>query len=229
MIVVGLTGSIGMGKSTVAGMFHRLGVPVFDADAIVRAMQGPGGVALQAIEARFPGTTGSTGLDRLKLGAAVFGDKAALGDLERILHPLVGFAQQRFMARNRTKPIIVLDVPLLFEKGGWKKCDVTVVVSAPARVQRARVLARSGMTAEKFAAIHQSQLPDIDKRGMADVVIETGRGRRHTWLAVRRLVACLGDSHGHMVRRCVKSSLTPKPQVFRRRMVTALSKSGALS
>ena len=194
MIVVGLTGSIGMGKSTVASMFRKLGVPVFDADASVRAMQGPGGKALAAIEARFPGTTHAGGLDRLKLGAAVFADKAALGDLERILHPLVGAEQTRFMARHRAKPIIVLDVPLLFEKEGWKKCDVTVVVSAPARVQRARVLRRTGMSAEKFAAILKTQMSDADKRALADVVIETGRGKRTTLLAVRRIVACLRDS-----------------------------------
>jgi dephospho-CoA kinase len=188
MIIIGLTGSIGMGKSTVAGMFERLGVPVFDADAAVRALQGPGGRALAAIEAAFPGTIGPAGIDRIRLGAQVFGNKSALKRLETILHPLVGEAQSAFLGRHRLKRAVVLDVPLLFEAGGWRRCDVTVVVSAPMRVQRARVLARSGMTRDKFAAILKAQMPDAEKRRRADVVIETGRGRRVTWLAVLDLV-----------------------------------------
>lgn len=189
--IIGLTGSIGMGKSTVAGMFRKLGVPVFDADAEVRRVQGPGGRALAAIEAAFPGATHQGGLHRDKLGAAVFGNPQALRRLEQILHPLVAEAQSAFLGAHRLKPAIVLDVPLLFEKGGWRNCDLTVVVSAPYRVQRARVLARPGMTREKFAAILKTQLPDRQKRRRADIVIETGRGRRLTWLAVRRLVASL--------------------------------------
>jgi dephospho-CoA kinase len=191
MMIIGLTGSIGMGKSTVAGMFRKLGVPVFDADAAVRQVQGPGGRALAAIETAFPGTTHAGGLHREKLGAAVFGDRVALRRLETILHPLVAEAQSRFLGANRLKEAIVLDVPLLFEKGGWRRCDLTVVVSAPARVQRARVLARPGMTPEKFAGILKTQMPDREKRGLADVVIPTGRGRRVTWLAVKALVAGL--------------------------------------
>jgi dephospho-CoA kinase len=191
MIIIGLTGSIGMGKSTVAGMFRSLGVPVFDADAEVRQVQGPGGRALAAIEDAFPGTTHAGGLHREKLGAAVFGDHAQLRRLENILHPLVGEAQSAFLGAHRLKQAVVLDVPLLFEKGGWKRCHMTVVVSAPYRVQRARVLARPGMTAEKFAGILKSQLPDAKKRRLADVVIETGRGRRETWLEVKRLVRSL--------------------------------------
>jgi dephospho-CoA kinase len=190
-IIIGLTGSIGMGKSTVAAMFRKLGVPVFDADAEVRRVQGPDGRALAAIEALFPGTTHEGGLHREKLGAAVFGDHAKLRLLERILHPLVAEAQSAFLAAHRLKPAIVLDVPLLFEKGGWRNCHVTVVVSAPHRVQRARVLARPGMTRPKFAGILKGQMPDRDKRRRADIVIETGRGRRETWLAVTRLVASL--------------------------------------
>jgi dephospho-CoA kinase len=220
MIIIGLTGSIGMGKSTVAAMFRRHGVPVFDADAAVRSLQGPGGQALPAIELRFPGTTGPTGLDRIKLGAAVFGDASALRDLERILHPLVALSQRRFMTRHQAKRMLVLDIPLLFEKGGWRKCDVTLVVSAPARVQRARVLARAGMTPQKFAAILKTQMSDARKRRLADVVIETGRGRRVTWAAVGNLVACLRNRPGHMVRQCGKSSLTPKPRGFHRRRGT---------
>jgi len=191
MRIIGLTGSIGMGKSTVAGMFERLGVPVFDADAAVRALQGPGGRALPAIEAAFPGSTGPAGLDRVRLGAQVFGNPAALKRLEMILHPLVGEAQSAFLTRHRLKRAVVLDVPLLFEKGGWKRCDLTVVVSAPARVQQARVLARPGMTREKFAAILKTQMSDREKRKRADVVIETGRGRRVTWQAVQTVVRAL--------------------------------------
>ncbi|WP_310498582.1 dephospho-CoA kinase [Sandarakinorhabdus sp.] len=189
--IIGLTGSIGMGKSTVAAMFRALGAPVFDADAEVRRVQGPGGRALAAIEAAFPGTTHAGGLYREKLGAHVFGDRAGLKRLEMILHPLVAEAQSAFLGAHRQKDAVVLDVPLLFEKGGWRHCHVTVVVSAPARVQRARVLARPGMTADKLAGILKSQMPDRDKRRRADVVIETGRGRRHTLHAVRKLVAAL--------------------------------------
>lgn len=189
--IIGLTGSIGMGKSTVAGMFRKLGVPVFDADAEVRRLQGPGGRALAAIEALFPGTTHEQGLHREKLGAAVFGDHGKLRQLEQILHPLVAEAQSAFLGAHRLKPAIVLDVPLLFEKGGWRRCHINVVVSAPYRVQRARVLARPGMTAQKFAGILKGQMPDREKRALADVVIETGRGRRETWLAVKQLVRSL--------------------------------------
>ena len=191
MIIIGLTGSIGMGKSTVAKMFERARVPVFDADAAVRALQGPGGRALPTIEAAFPGTTGAAGVDRAALGAQVFGSPEALRRLEAILHPMVADAQSTFLARHRRQRAVVLDVPLLFEKGGWRRCDLTVVVSAPLRVQRARVLARPGMTRAKFAAILQTQLPDREKRRRADVVIETGRGRRGTFQSVRRLVSNL--------------------------------------
>lgn len=188
MIIIGLTGSIGMGKSTVAAMFENLGIPVFDADAEVRRVQGPGGRALAAIEAAFPGTTHAGGLHRERLGSHVFNNTASLRKLESILHPLVAEAQSAFLGAHRQKDAVILDVPLLFEKGGWKRCHLTIVVSAPYRVQRARVLARPGMTAEKFAGILQSQMPDARKRRLADVVIETGRGRRHTWLAVRKVV-----------------------------------------
>jgi dephospho-CoA kinase len=191
MIIIGLTGSIGMGKSTVAKMFERLGVPVFDADAEVRRVQGPGGRALAAIEAAFPGTTHEKGLHREKLGEHVFGNRAALQRLESILHPLVGEAQSAFLGAHRLKDVVVLDVPLLFEKGGWKRCHISVVVSAPYRVQRARVLARPGMTEAKLKGILKAQMPDREKRRRADVVIETGRGRRETWLEVQKLVRSL--------------------------------------
>lgn len=191
MIIIGLTGSIGMGKSTVAAMFEAEGVPVFDADAAVRRLQGPGGRALAAIEAAFPGTTHAGGLHREKLAGQVFSDAIALKKLENILHPLVAEAQSAFLGAHRQRRAVVLDVPLLFEKGGWRRCDLSIVVSAPYRVQRARVLARPGMTPMKFAAVLKSQLPDRQKRARADIVIETGRGRRHTLLAVRRIVAGL--------------------------------------
>ncbi len=188
MIIIGLTGSIGMGKSTVSAMFERAGIPVFDADAKVRAVQGPGGRALAAIEAEFPGTTHSHGLHREKLGSQVFGNPNALKRLESILHPLVAEAQSAFLGAHRQKDAVILDVPLLFEKGGSKRCHLTIVVSAPLRVQRARVLARPGMTPAKFAAILKTQMPDTEKRALADIVIETGRGRRYTWLAVQNVV-----------------------------------------
>jgi len=190
MIVIGLTGSIGMGKSTVAAMFRRLQVPVFDADASVRALQAPGGGALAAIEAAFPGTTGAVGVDRARLGERVFGDPAALARLEAIMHPLVAAAQARFLFRYRTRPLVVLDIPLLFERGGAAKVDVVVVVSAPPDVQRARVLARPGMTHARFEAIMAQQLPDADKRARADIIIPTGEGMLATWRAVKAVVTC---------------------------------------
>lgn len=199
MIRLGLTGSIGMGKSTVAAMLREAGVPVFDADAEVRAMQGPGGTALPAIEAAFPGTTGPDGLDRLKLGQAVFGNPDALARLETIIHPMVRDVQDRFMAEHAGAAVIALDVPLLFEKGGWRGVDATMVVSAPADVQRKRVLARPGMTPEKFEAILAAQLPDAEKRARADFVVDTGCSHEETRAAVRRIVDCL-TTHG--VDRC---------------------------
>jgi dephospho-CoA kinase len=187
-VVIGLTGSIGMGKSKIADKFRHLGVPVFDADAAVRTVQGPGGAALPAIEAAFPGTTGPAGVDRAKLGAAVFGDAKALKRLERIVHPAVGAMQQRFRRRYRSRDMIVLDIPLLLEGEGWRGVDLVAVASAPFHVQRARVLARPGMTAEKFAKVLAHQMPDTAKRKLADVVIETGRGRLLTFRTVRSIV-----------------------------------------
>jgi dephospho-CoA kinase len=186
--VLGLTGSIGMGKSTVADMFERLGVPVFDADAEVRRMQGPGGVLVRAIESAFPGTTGPRGVERETLGAAVFGDPAALARLEAIVHPAVRAAREAFLRANAAKPLVVFDIPLLFEKGGVDEVDAALVVSAPAEVQRARVLARPGMTAERFAQILALQLPDAEKRKRADHVIDTGTSLAETAAAVAALV-----------------------------------------
>lgn len=190
MIVIGLTGSIAMGKSTAAGMLRRRGVPVFDADAAVHRLQAPGSDALTAIEAAFPGTTGPGGLDRTALAARVFGHPAALARLERIMHPRVAAAQTRWLglqARRRAR-IVVLDVPLLFERGGWRHCDLIAVVSAPAAIQRQRVLRRPGMTPDRFAAILRLQLPDAEKRRRADVVLPSGRGRHAMWRAIGALL-----------------------------------------
>lgn len=191
MILLGLTGSIGMGKSTVAAMFRRLGVPVFDADAEVHQMQGPAGALLAQIEHLFPGTTGVAGVDRKALGAVVLADKAALHRLERLVHPAVEQARRRFLRRHVSHRLVVLDIPLLFEKGGWRRVDAIAVVSAPAWVQRRRVLARPGMTAVKLAQIRRLQRPDAEKRRRADFVIETSRSQAATAAAVRRLVTCL--------------------------------------
>lgn len=185
--VLGLTGSIGMGKSAVAAMFAELGVPVFDADAAVHALQGPQGALLPAIEAAFPGTTGPGGVDRAKLGAAVFGDPAALKRLEGIVHPAVAAMRRDFFADHADAPLVVLDIPLLFEKGA-ARVDAVVVVSAPAEVQRARVLARPGMTEAKFEAILKLQMSDAEKRARADHVIDTGVPLAETRAAVQRLV-----------------------------------------
>jgi dephospho-CoA kinase len=186
--ILGLTGSIGMGKSAVAAMFQGLGVPVFDADAAVRALQGPGGALLPAIEAEFPGTTGAQGVDRPRLGAAVFGDPAALKRLEAIVHPAVGAMRKRFLEEHAEAPLVVFDIPLLFEKGGWEQVDAVLVVSASAEAQRRRVLARPGMTPEKFEQILALQVPDAEKRARADHVIDTGVSLAETRHAVQALV-----------------------------------------
>lgn len=186
--ILGLTGSIGMGKSAVAAMFRGLGVPVFDADAAVHELQGPGGACVAAIERAFPGTTGPVGVDRQKLGAAVFGDPAALKRLEAIVHPEVAALRSAFLADNAAAPLIVFDIPLLFEKTGSHGLDAVVVVSAPAAVQRDRVLARPGMTPAKFEQILALQVPDAEKRARADYVIDTGVALAETRHAVQRLV-----------------------------------------
>lgn len=191
MIKIGLTGSIGMGKSAVSKMFRRLGVPVFDADAEVHKLQGPGGALVARIEARFPGTTGPKGVDRQKLGAAVLGKPEELRALERIVHPAVYHVRQHFLLQNRSRPMVVLDIPLLFEKGGAKQVDVTVVVSAPAFLQTRRVLRRPGMTAAKLKHIRNLQVPDHVKRQRADFVIDTGQSITETRGEVRRLITCL--------------------------------------
>lgn len=189
--ILGLTGSIGMGKSTVAQMFREAGVPVFDADAEVHKLQGPGGPLLPAIEAAFPGTTGLGGVDRPALGNRVFGDPDALARLEAIVHPAVGRMRDLFLLEHAAMPLVVFDVPLLFEKGGWDRVDAIVVVSAPAEVQRARVLARPGMTPEKFAHVLGLQVADAEKRARADYLIDTGTTLEQTRHAVRDVIESL--------------------------------------
>ena len=191
MIKLGLTGSIGMGKSTVAAMFVDAGVPVFDADAAVHRLQGPDGALVEPIEAAFPGSTGPHGVDRARLGPLVLGDSAALKRLEAIVHPAVAAERAAFLADHADAPLLLFDIPLLFETGGESRVDVVVVVSAPADVQRARVLARPGMTPEKFDAILARQLPDAEKRARADFIVPTGGSLDETRRAVHAIIACL--------------------------------------
>ena len=197
MIVLGLTGSVGMGKSTAASMFRQLGVPVHDSDAAVHRLLAPGGAAVPAVAAAFPGVTDKQGgIDRGTLGARVFGDGRALKRLERILHPFVRRSQARFLkqARARRVPLVVLDIPLLFETGGEKRCDAVVVVCAPPWVQRARVMARPNMTEGRFRAILAKQMPDREKRRRADYIVPSGVGRAVTYRRLMRLVRTLRAS-----------------------------------
>jgi dephospho-CoA kinase len=191
MIRLGLTGSIGMGKSTVAGMFAARGVPVFDADAAVHELQGPGGRLVTAIEAAFPDTTGPDGVNRTALGEAVLGDAAALKRLEALVLPAVAEERAAFLAANIAAPLVLLDIPLLFETGGETQVDAVAVVSAPAEVQRSRVLSRPGMTPERFAAILARQMPDAEKRARAEFVIDTGGPLADTEAQVAAVIACL--------------------------------------
>lgn len=193
-LILGLTGSIGMGKSTVAQMLRDLGVPVFDADAAVHELQGPGGALLPAIEAAFPGTTGPQGVDRPKLGAAVFGDREKLARLEAIVHPAVAAMRRDFLKSNADQLLVVFDIPLLYEKGGAQGLDVVAVVSAPPEMQRERVLARPGMTVEKFEQILSLQVPDAEKRERADFVIDTGKSLDETREQVAGIVAALDSA-----------------------------------
>ena len=162
-----------MGKSTVAKMFEDESVPVFDADAAVHILQGPGGALIEDIEQLFPGTTSNDGVDRQKLGAAVLGDPEALKRLETLIHPAVGQMRMTFMEENSDAQIVLFDIPLLFEKTGEAGLDFIVVVSASEEDQRARVLARPGMTVEKFEKIKKLQMPDAEKRKRADLIIDT--------------------------------------------------------
>ena len=189
MFILGLTGSVGMGKSATAKMFAEEGVPVHDADAAVHALYE--GEAVQPIEAAFPGTTADGKVDRLKLGERVIGHADEIRRLERIVHPLVAAVRDEFLAeaRRRGAKIAVLDIPLLYETGGETLCDAVVVVSAPAQIQRERVLARPGMTEAKFAAILAKQMPDVDKRARADFVVDTSKGFDAARAQVRDILA----------------------------------------
>jgi dephospho-CoA kinase len=191
MIKLGITGSIGMGKSTVAALFASEGVPVFDADAAVHRLQGPGGTLVAEIESHFPGTTGPEGVDRGTLAERVLGAPDELRRLEALVHPAVARERESFLTANGAAPLVVHDIPLLFEAGGWRQVDKIAVVSAPAEVQRARVLARPGMTADKLERILARQMPDEEKRARADFVIPTGGTLEETRQAVRRILACL--------------------------------------
>ena len=193
MIIVGLTGSIGMGKSTTSTMFQAEGAPVYDSDAAVHALYASGGAAVAPVDAAFPGVVVDGAIDRARLSAAVVGDPEALQKLEAIVHPLVGAHRIGFFedAQAAGHDIVVLDVPLLYETGGDKKVHKVVVVSAPADVQRARVLARPEMTEAKFEAILARQTPDAEKRARADFVIDTGQGLDHAHQQVRAVLAAL--------------------------------------
>jgi dephospho-CoA kinase len=190
--VLGLTGSIGMGKSATSAMFARLGVPVHDADAAVHALYGPGGEAAAAIGAAFPGVLDAAGgVDRARLREAAIDAPERMARLEAIVHPLVRAASRAFLDAHADAPLVVLDIPLLYETGGEARCDAVAVVSAPADVQRARVLARPGMTEAAFAAILARQTPDAEKRARADYVIDTGRGFAVAEAEVARIVAAV--------------------------------------
>lgn len=196
MIILGLTGSIGMGKSTTAALFAEEGVPVYDADAAVHRLYEPGGAAVAPVSEAFPGVEENGAINREKLSAMVVGKAEEMRKLERIVFPLVGQAQTDFIKRNLEKgtKIVVLDVPLLLEGNGKRYSDAIVVVSAPADVQRARVLARPGMTEEKFRAILAKQMPDQEKRKHADFIINTAHGIEDARMQIRAVLDALRDA-----------------------------------
>ncbi len=193
MIRVGVTGSIGMGKSTTTAMFRQAGCPVYDADAEVHRLYSPGGAAVAPVEAAFPGVTVDGAIDRARLSQYVLGDPQALKRLNAIVWPLVGAARADFIrqAESAGAPFAIFDIPLLYETGGEKSVDVVVVVSAPADVQRERVLARPGMTEQKFAAILAAQTPDDEKRARADFVVDAGAGLDSARTQVTGIIAAL--------------------------------------
>lgn len=192
MIVIGLTGSIGMGKSTTAKMFEEEGVPVYDADAEVHRLYAKGGAGVAPVEAAFPGVTRDGAVDREELGRRVLNNPEALRKLQSIVYPLMQ-SRQGFLekARAEGKDMAVLDIPLLFETGGEKNVDAVVVASAPAEIQRRRVLAREGMTEEKLNAVLARQMPDAEKRQRADFIVATGEGFEAARAQVRQIIAAL--------------------------------------
>jgi dephospho-CoA kinase len=197
MFILGLTGSIGMGKSATAKMFAEEGVPVHDADAVVHGLYD--GEAVGPIEAAFPGTTSNNKVDRQKLGARVIGDAGAIKRLEHIVHPLVAQTRDRFLAEAKRggTAVALLDIPLLYETGGEKNCDAVVVVSAPAEVQRIRAMERPGMTATKLDAIIAKQMPDAEKRARADFVVDTSQGFDAARAQVRDILAQVAKMANH--------------------------------
>lgn len=199
MKILGLTGSVGMGKSTAASMLRRMGVTVYDADAAVHRMLSKGGIAVAAVAAAFPGVERNGAIDRAALGGRVFGDDAALKRLEAIVHPLVRQDENRFLnaMRRRRMKLVVMDVPLLFESGRHRRYDGTMVVTAPEFLQRARVLARRGMTPARYAAIKARQMPDAEKRRRADFIVPSGLGRAFTWRRLRAVLRALGAPASH--------------------------------
>lgn len=194
MIVIGLTGSVGMGKSATAAMFAEAGIPVYDADAEVRRLYAPGGAAVAKVEAAFPGVVVDRAVDRGRLGERVLGDPDALARLNAIVWPLMGEARAEFFRRAREAgaEVAVLDIPLLLETGGERSVDKVVVVSAPADIQRRRVLGRPGMTEAKFDALLAAQMPDADKRARADFVIDTSQDFDHARRQVHAILNGLG-------------------------------------
>lgn len=198
MLLVGLTGSIGMGKSETTKMFASLGVPVYDADAAVHALYAAGGAAVEPIGEAFPGVIKDGAIDREELGKRVLGTPDELKRLEKIIHPLVGLSQLEFLqnAEKSGAPMVVLDIPLLFETGGETRVDVSVVVSAPAEMQRTRVLARPGMSAEKFESILAKQVPDAQKREKADFIVDSSRGLESALEDVKGIIGTLGGREG---------------------------------
>lgn len=196
MMRIALTGSIGMGKSAVAAMFRRAGIPVFDADAVVRGLQGPGGALVETIGAHFPGTVIDGLLDRDQLARIVLGDRRRLAELEAIVHPAVHAAREAFADEHRDCAGVVFEIPLLFETGGEDEFDKVVVVSTSPEIQRARVLRRPGMTEARLDSILGRQTPDSDKRARADFVIDTSGDLSTTEQRVREIIACLGLAPG---------------------------------
>jgi len=201
MLLIGLTGSIGMGKSETAKMFARLGVPVYDADAAVHALYAKGGAAIEPLSKAFPHVIVNGAVDRQALARAVLGLPDEMKRLEAIVHPLVGAAQIEFLKSKKAEghKAVLLDIPLLYETGGETRVDVVVVVSAPFHIQEQRVLARDGMDAAKFAAIHAKQVPDVEKRKRADFVIDTDKGLEHAFDSVKSVIAALEGREGKVL------------------------------
>lgn len=198
MVILGLTGSIGMGKSAAAAQLRRLGVAVHDADATVHRLLACGGRAVPAVAAAFAGVVRDGAVDRNALGARVFGDRPALRRLEAILHPLVRSAERAFLARSarHRRRLVALDIPLLFESGGQRRCDAVIVVTAPAFLQSQRVLRRPGMTVAKLRAIRAQQMPDREKRRRADFVVATGLGYRQSLRQLSQIVTVMRSRPG---------------------------------